>query len=99
MKTREQLEIARATKRIEKTAYHQDGLRLEITQRRNFLGVRNYSRLRPPKCKEAVCGDVIAVVAKPHREGAAFRYHYEALYVFNGTDWVMFSKISVAERK
>ena len=99
MKTREQLEIARATKRIEKTAYHQDGLRLEITPRTRFSGVRNYSKIRPPKCKKAVCGDIITVVAKPHREDNDFWYHYEAQYVFNGTDWIMFSKISVPERK
>lgn len=99
MKTREQLNIARATKRIEKTAYHQDGLRLEVTKRQRFSGVRYYSRIRPPKIKKAVCGDIITVVAKPHREGAVFRYHYEAMYVFNGKDWVMFSKISVPERK
>ena len=99
MKTREQLNIERATKRIEKTAYHQDGLRLEVVDRRRFTGVRNYSKIRPPRCKKAACGDIITVVAKPHREDNKFRYHYEAHYVFNGSDWIMFSKISVPERK
>jgi len=65
-----------------------------------YRGVLNYSRLRPPKVKNAAMGDIRYVIAtQRHREDNEYWYHWEATYIFDGKNWVCSEKHERPEHK